>query len=309
MPIKPELEAWLKTVPFSADAQALIAKELEKEDVATKVRESVLARSDYSRHMDELRAKEQSLAADTQAKVAEAQSLLNSNVEWKKKNEGVLASAVRKAEQAEATLAAHQAKIRTWQEQGLLSEEDIADIAAARAASAQVPPSAPPPAETKKYVTPDEFNKEVANLVYGFANFNDIADEHQRLYGSPLKRTELVAEMMKSQQAGRPKSLEEVWEEKFKVSEKRKEIERLDWEKQKEDAIQAALIKDRSERSVSGPQLPSDLGSRDTHILSLFKDNKGGQHGVSEGVAAAANAYRDPKNWVNGEFKPGGATT
>src|SRR3990172_2971613 len=199
MALKPELQAWLEQVgpTLSKETAERLKQDLETEAVATKFKDTVLARSDYSRAMDTLRADEQKLKADSEKATQEANALIGANKKWREDNVKAYEQALREKDTAYAELEAHRARIKALAEQGLIDPEDPT-------LQTGVKPVDKPNGkggESVNYLTQEALMQVLAKKDQEFANafthFEDLADEHFQLTGQRLKRTELLQELMK----------------------------------------------------------------------------------------------------------------
>ncbi len=284
MPIKAELKSWLESVAplLDKDVRKGLEAELEKDEVANKFKETVLARSDYSRAMDELRLKEQTTAEEQR----KAQAWYDTLSAWQKEKEPLVQQTLREKELARAELEAYKAQLKSLSEAGLIDPSE----ASVKFESPNTPK--PNGGAEPKYLTAENLKQERLQMerdfAYALANFGDIADQHQELFGSRLTRKELLDELM--QKGG---TLEEAWDRKYNVTAKRQELEQNRVNKLIEDARAEERAKVLSERAVDpGYRSPAPYEDpADKHILSLFNQTQG-TSSVSEAVKAATAAYQ-----------------
>jgi hypothetical protein len=292
MALKPETEAWLKSLPLSKEVSEALTKELEADhEKETKVRETVLGRSEINRKFDELAAKEKEQLAAVEAAQQKANGMLDANVKWRKENEAVVVKALENQKKLESKLAATQAKLKLLADQGVIDpgelDKDEPTITAKTPETRGMTQE-----EVKKFWA--ERESELGRQVgFALANFGDLADEHFRLFGTHLKRTDLMKEV-----AEKNISLEEAWENKFKVAAKRTELAETQRKQELDQARQEERLKVLSEISVSpggvsrGESLDDGMNK---HILNIVKPtNDGG--GLSPAVQAAK------ASWAKHEF-------
>ncbi len=293
MALKPELKSWLEHVgpKLSPEVSKLLATELEKEDVATVWRETVMARSDYSRAHDELAKKEQELIAKADEATKKAEAWYNTNVKWREENEAKVNATLKAKELADAELASHRARIKALAEQGLIDPNDPG-------LTTVTPPKTEEPKITglTQEALQAELAKKDREYAIAIATFEDLADEHYSLTGQKLKRTELMTELMKS--GG---SLQEVWEKKYNIPQIRADLAEKKIQERIEAARQEAIAKYQSERAADVHSFrPRDMESdgENKHILSLFQDQSNNNALQGSEAVRAAKA-----SWERGEFR------
>jgi hypothetical protein len=285
MPIKKEVVDWLKSLPLGDDARKALEADLEKKEVQDAVGKSVMATADYSRAMDKLRDQETEMKRVSDEAIFKANNLLQQNVTWRNKNEVTVRAAIDDAQKKGYVLQTLQTKLQALAEQGLIDPREFDITAPVAPASTPVP--------LKKFMTEEDISerlqKKEMEFAFAMANFEDIADQHKRLFNQPLKRTELVQEMLQKGQ-----SLEDVWKAKYKVDDRLKEIDEAvitDRIKKAVEEERTAILSSRAASPGGGPS-PS-LG--EDHIVNILKPVRSA--GMSEGVRAAVDSYN------RGEFR------
>jgi hypothetical protein len=285
MAIKKEVVDWLKSLPLGDDARKALEADLEKKEVQDAVGKSVMATADYSRAMDKLRDQETEMKRVSDEAIFKANNLLQQNVTWRNKNEATVRAAVEDANKKGYILQTLQTKLQALAEQGLIDPREF-DVTAPGAPAAPAVP-------LKKFMTEEDiseaFQKKEMQFAYAMANFEDIADQHKRLFNEPLKRTELVQEMLQKGQ-----SLEDVWKAKYKVDDRLKEMDEAvitDRIKKAVDEERATILSSRT-ASPGGGQSPV-MG--EDHIISILKPVRSA--GMSDSVRAAVDSYN------RGEFR------
>jgi hypothetical protein len=294
MALKPELESWLKQVSAKASPElsALLTKELEKDELATVWKDTVMARSDYSRAQDELRKEGEKLTAEANQRKHEAEALLKANTDWRTTNVAAYEQALKAKEQADAELTLHRAKIKTLAEQGLIDPNDPSLIVSNQQVVKKEEPKV-------NHLTQEAFEAELAkremSYVKGMTYFEDLADEHFQLTGQRLKRTELVTELEKSPGL----SLQQVWEKKYNIPQIKADLAEKQIQERIAKEVAESIAKDRSERATDVHAFrPRELDSdgENKHILSLFQNQTN--------ATQASDAVRAAKaSWERGEFR------
>lgn len=295
MALKPELKSWLEHVgpKLSEDTRNMLAKELEKDDVATVWRETVMARSDYSRAHDELVKEKQELEAKATEATRKAEAWFDTNTKWRNENEVKVTEALKAKEQADAELTLHRAKIKTLADQGLIDPNDPSLIVSNQRVEPRVE-------QKVSGLTQEVFEAELAKrelaFVKGFSYFNDLAQDHFELTGQRLRQSDLVDELAKHP----GKNLKEVWETKYNIPQVKADLAAKAEADRTAKAVAEAIAKDRSERATDVHAFrPRDLDSdtENKHILSLFPADANHATTGSEAVRAAS------ASWERGEFR------
>jgi hypothetical protein len=302
-----ELQDWVKGLGLPEDKQKSVLESFGAPEVLTRVGESILARSDYSRRMDELKAKETQLQADLTKKIAEEEKKTldysTSVGNWKKDKEKVLADAIKAREDTEAKLAAIQTKIKEVAPTYAIPEDQVNSILSV------APPNTDrrdsnvrPRDEEGKYVSQEQFNKTVMDYAKLPAIMTTLEREHLRLFGAEAEMPDwstIVDEASKNQ-----KSLKQMWEEKYKVPERRAAIAKDIHDKEIAEAekrgAEAARSKWMAENPTNGPvRRDSDVGSPALATIKRANEDKNGRPDEARGVAAAVAAFQE------GRYRPG----
>lgn len=236
-----DLAGWLQELnaegSLTTEELAAVTAALGKAPVAKRLGDSVLRQSDYSRHMDELRTKER-----------ETENIRAQLHEWKTKADADIARLTKRVEDGKITEAAYQARLTTLKTQAddLGLEIDTSPPSAA----------APPPAASPVSAVPEGYEE----LRAGFdkatklfpripAMLQDLAYEHFELFGKWPKLDPIMEKMLVT---GRP--LREVWEEEYKVGDRRTALETERIETIKRTAANEAETRVRSELKAPRPR-------------------------------------------------------
>jgi hypothetical protein len=254
------------------------------------VKGSVLRQSDYSRRQAELQSAREAVEtaqrtlADKEASVSKYQTELG---QWKAGADSKVIEALTAREQAETKLAAALARLSTV---GGKYGVDPADLELGDIKP--VAKTETPAFDDSKYVKVDDLGRRVQEAGVLDAMIYDLGNEHLALFGKPLpKAAELVQESIAK---GVP--LTKLWEEKYKVVEKRNEVV----EASVQQRIANAVVAERT-RLASAGALPSDggqVGFRDdlhgSPILEAAK-SVAAKEEVLGGVSAAIAAFNSGK--------------
>ncbi len=259
---KAELQTWMdglvKAGSLSEEQAKALSGTLEKPEVLEYVGGSMLRQEDYSAHMNQLKADRKKQEDEYTEKNAGADRFQASLVTFKSEADDAVKTAnarVTAADQARTSL--------TQRVQSLAAQYGIDDAELAAAIAAGPAPAANPPAGSpaapsgvipdevlKGYVKAEDFNKGARQYVDLTAVLNDMADEHMELFGTRLSRKDLVDEALST-----GKTIEQVWEAKYNVTERRTQLTKETVEKHDAELV-AKTAADTEARVRSELQLP-----------------------------------------------------
>lgn len=253
-----------------------------KAPVAAKVRDQVLARSDYSRSQDELRKEREALKAEADAKQAALTAEYQRLADWKKTADSQLGKYDGDLQAAQRRTVALEAQIRKFAVENGLDADDLLKEAAA-SVSTPATPAEPPKAPGE---TPAEYMKRLQEAERALtmsptimARLYDLGEDHRELFGSRLNTSALLAE---ATAAGKP--LDIYWAEKFKVAEKRAELAA-----QAASAHDAKVAQEAVTKYASEHNLPvSSLTRPKPFVLEKFGTQTDERERAADGVKSEA---------------------
>ena len=290
-----DINAWLEEATKRANIPAEDRKILEgviakNAGLATYLEESGLRQSDYDRKMNKLKEEHQARLQEVADKEAAADRFAAQNGDWFEKNNSKFTKANADLEAArvkEAQLVERMKRLGT--QYGVPDEELNIPTSATLAASA----AAVPTFDEKRFVNRDEAERELRGSLFFQAELDDLIDEHKQLFGKGFKKAEFTAKALKvAGTAGNTKKLRDIWEEEFKVADKRKEIQDKDVEARIATAVQDRETKIRSELQLPAPR------PQEQHSPIVDKFSKGTvdkDHDPGRGIRAAIAAYSSGK--------------
>lgn len=292
-----ELQEWVKGLGLPEDKAKVVLESFGAPEVLTKVGESVLARQDYSRNMDRLKAEEDRLKADFAKKVADEEKKTldysTSVGNWKKEKEAVLNEATRKREEAEARLSAVQGKIKEIAPTYAIPEDQLSSILTPITKEPERRED-PPRREDGTYISKEEFNKTVTSYAKLPAIITVLEREHMKLFGANAEMPDWIGMV----DEGKP--LRQAWEDKYKVADRRAAIakeqhdrEIAEAEKRGEEAARSKFL---SENPTSGVvRRDSDVGSPVLTTVKRQNQEREGFKDPARGVSAAVAAFTEGK--------------
>lgn len=314
MALSNETKQWLddlhKTGGISDSAFAELKQNLEANSKGDEfVKGSVLRQSDYSRQMGEI-DKAKRAVEDSQRTLAEKEQALTKFQgelgTWKTGAEASYDKALKEREAAERRAASAVAKLKTIAASSGVSEEDLLkdlDMAPVNTEDKNKNKNLEG-VDLSEFVRKSDVQRatQEATLLDGMVA--DLKDDHRELFGKSLNATELIKEAIKAQ-----KGVREYWEEKYKVADKRKELD--------EAAIQKRIADARAEERASIlstiPNAPQPRAGdatdpysshkifSNTKLAESIKKVEPDSEAGGGGVAAAVAAFNQ------GKYRPGAA--
>ena len=253
MALSVETSAWLEGLAkdggISAESLATIKSSLESSAKADEyVKGSALRQSDYSRKQAELQTarqefeKAQADLANKEAGVTKFQTDLGV---WKTDSEAKIIAALQAREAAETKAAAALSRLQLV---GGKYGVDPADLNIEGVIAAKPKETPVPEFDTSKFVTKEDVSRGTQDAALLDAMIYDLGVEHQSLFGKPLTGAySLVKEAMAS---GKP--LTEYWADKYKVDDRRKEVQEASIQQRINEGVEAAKTKFLSENLLPG---------------------------------------------------------
>lgn len=264
-----ELTSWLKSLGLGDESvkNVVAAMGTDAEKVAPTIKSQVMAQSDYSRAMDELRTKEDSLKQEYVTKTEqEMTALAAARSEFDTRYQTALKERV----EAQNRLALVQAEIDRVAAEYAVPDDALKAIRTqltTAAPPATAPPAAtPPPAvDPSKFMSMEQFTKEAAAYSRLPIEYMRIGAEHRSLFGvdpfiGDATGQTIMDKVLNRAQAGdvgtdgkRYKlSLRDAWEREFNVAAKREEVREAAIQSRIEAARKEAEQKVRSELALAG---------------------------------------------------------
>lgn len=301
MALSKETEEWLQGLEKEGGMSPAAVLELKQHFSSDKANEfvkgSVLRQNDYSRNMAEVQKRlkeaddaQEGLRARDEA-VRRYQGELGT---WKAQSEESYKTALEEREKAERKANAALSRVKKIAaEHGLDENELLKDL------DMSTPVTSPVVAatfDTSGFVTKKDLEKGAVDSAFLESIVNDIADEHRELFGTNLKRTDLVREALQS-----GKSVEAFWKEKYKVGEKLAALQEAKIDQRIKDAV---ATREAELRSIIPNSPQPRAGDEDNPLLkhriftnkTLVDQNKKEQLGDgSDGVSAALSAFNSGK--------------
>ncbi len=259
------------------------------------IKGSVLRQSEFSKKyaaFDAEKAKFDKTVTDLATKEAAVTKFQAELGTWKAGAEENYKKALSEREKAESLAQAALARMKTVAETYGLPEDTYKFEGAA-----PVPDPKVKEFDASQYVRREDVLKHVQESALLDAMIHDIAVKHQVLFGAPL--TDAVALVQEAMSQN--KSLTGYWEEKYKVVDKRKEVDELSIKKRIDDAVAAKETELRSTLAID-----SGIGSSRPDVTGspLFKENAlprptGSESPSGGGVSAALAAFNAGKYKTN----------
>jgi len=274
-----EMKQWLTSVGIPADKLDAVLETLGP--YADRVKGEVMAQSDYSRNMDQLRLKEQEISR-TQGELnawrdkyinTEHPTLMNT-IKQLETEKAILETSLRHDYGVDPSTLTGRTPWNQPPPQGQPQYQQPP-------ANPNQPPPYPgtqltqPPANTGMDTKAIE-SALMGTIVYG-GLVNDLQREHERLFGQPFKQAEFSEEYSRATASNPNLKPQDFWEQKYNVQSKRQELATIDLNAKIEAARKEGYDKARSE------VLPPGAAPRQAEHLSPFMKNLFGQPSTPQG--------------------------
>jgi hypothetical protein len=300
-----ELAEWVNGLGLDEASKKAVLESMGKPEVLSKVGDSVMMRSEFSKKMDGLQSERAKLEKEVQDRIAKEDQFHASVSEWKTKKEKEAEAAIAQArEEAEDRLAAVQARIKAIAQEEGISEDKIKDLVTARTETRTRKEPAVRDPETGKWVSQDEFNNkfrregvEMAKLI---PIMNRLEKDYRKLFGDDAPDVDYNKLIDVAASKGR--KLSEVFEDEYKLSARRKELDDNQRKKDLEAAELRGAESARSKLLSEHPELSSRQVTRERQGSPILEQGrKQAEKGAppnrkpGEGVEAAVSAFRSGK--------------
>lgn len=210
-----DLDAFLKDLGATGEEEATLRTALGKPDRLTLLEKNQLRQADFSRQSDALKVE--------QGKLQQANDRVTAEMaEWARiQNEG---GEVTKKMQDDLHKAEQRALVLTQRVQSVATQAGLDPVKALEGIDQPAPPQKidAPPIDTSKFVGADQFGQ-FGKYMFDFAaELPMLAQEHFDLTGERLNTRELRSEIEKrAGQKGANLDPRSIWEETYKITEKR----------------------------------------------------------------------------------------
>lgn len=268
-----DLQTWLSDIStdgsLSQEEVTSLRTILGKEKVAPKLRDHFMMRKDYSRKTQEVADARRGVDNDIQTILAERADLAT----WRQGIETQLSKAMNDLETARISEGQYRARIQKIADQTGLDAKDLMGglpeaVAAAVVAKTETAANGNGGngMDMTKFTSSEEFNRFARMSPLLTAELFDLATEHSELFQKPLKteytdsrgnkwtgaRALVVKTAEHNQRTPQnQRSVREMWEDEFKVPDRRKEIERSQIETELRTKLDAEYKTKLSENALS----------------------------------------------------------
>jgi hypothetical protein len=241
--------------------------------------------------MNKLKEEHQARLQEVAEKEQAADAFATKNGQWFSENNSKFTKAQKDLEDArikEAQLVERMKRLGT--QYGVPEEELNIPVSVAPVAPAA------PAFDEKRFVSREDGERELRGTLFFQAEIDDLMDEHRAMFGKGFKKAEFTAKALKiAGQPGNTKKLRDIWEEEFKVAEKRKEIQDKEVDARIASAVQERETKIRSELQLPAPR-PQEQHSQvvQKFTRSAVDPKSDPQRGLRAALAAwGEGKYRD----------------
>lgn len=314
MPVVFEIKNFLddlqKTGNLTPEERTILEKPLGKPEVVKFLGESMSRQSDYSKNLNDLQADRTRLLAEVaekERKVADWQKDLS---KWKGDADGVYSAKDKELNDAKTALTAVNAKIKELATTYDIPEEELpkmpefptAPAAPGASSAAAAAPGSSTTTAPSGTVSREDFDRTIAQVQTSFprvtATLMDLNTKHQRLFGSPIPSNDaLLQKALNRRKAGENVTLEQVWEEEYKVPDREAALKEEEIQTRIKTATTEAETRVRSEMLASGGNAarPSNAPHAPVFREGGFKRPENTVVARAERVGNAVNAWENRK--------------
>jgi septal ring factor EnvC (AmiA/AmiB activator) len=310
MPV--DLSAWVKGIGLSEAEEKTVLEALNKGgEKATKyIEENQLRQSDYSKKMDALTADVKKKETELATKIANEDKYHDSLASWDTKRKKELSDATAAREKAEAALAAARDKVTKLAADNDLPADEIAKLFEGAPVSTNVNQNTNQNVDTKeldsRFVSKEMFQAEARAYGKFAALIPGLERQYFKLFGDTADPPNWEALIDKAIAANGAKNIKQIFEEEYKISEKREELKNAETESRIKAAREEGATQERAKLLADNPTLSDRGGVRSgeregSPVLALatkqrMEAEKGKAPVASQNpVAAAVAAFNSGK--------------
>lgn len=230
---------------------------------------SVLRQEDYSR-----------LAAQVKQKEREVEQYQASLSEWKTDAEGQFLAMQRAKAAAEAEVA----RLRTLATAYEIPETEVGKVVTT--VETPIEKKDEPKVDMSEYIKAQDAQQAMIDALKVQNKLIALAARHQTLFGKPLEDEELIDRAIQNK-----RTIEQEWEETYKVADKRQELATA-----AQEAHDQRVREEERAKVLSELKLPETRpGAPTSPIASMYKDSQAVAEGQVTGLQAALEAYGQGK--------------
>jgi hypothetical protein len=263
MPV--DLAAWIKGLGLPEDKSKSVLELIGSGgDAANKYIEGNQLRQDeFSRKMDALTADVKKKEAELTTKLANEDKYHDSLASWDVKRKKELSDATAAREQAEQRLAAARDKVLALAKENDLPEDEIGKLFEGAPVSRTTPPNTTvdPKELDSRFVTREDFRTEAKAYAKLATLIPALERNHFKLFGDAAEPPDWEKLIEETTKLGGAKTLKQVYEETYKVAEKREEITTASWNAKIETAKKEAAEQERAKLLADNPALGQSVRS------------------------------------------------
>jgi len=305
------VEEWIKELGLPETEQKTMLELIGKggEKAQRYILENQLRQSDYSKKFDALQADVKKKEADLAAKAKKEDEYHNSLAAWDTKRKKELEDATAARQKAEAALATAREKANKLATEFEIPADQVTSLF--EGAPVTQPNNQPthqqfdPKELDSRFVTQDMFRTEAKAYARLATLIPSLERSHFRLFGDAAEAPNWEELIEKTVQTGGKKTLQQVYEEEYKVADKRKELDTAAIEARVKRERQEAADQERAKILGENPALGNNVrtGEREgSPVLSLARKqaeaSNQGKPPISSGqsaVQAAVTAFNTGK--------------
>jgi len=260
MPV--DLGKWVEGLKLPEADRAAVIAAIGKggEDALKYIETNQLRQDEFSKKMNDLQTDIQKKEKDLEAKIANEDKYHNSLASWDTKRKKELEAATTARQQAEQRLAAARDKVLALAKENDLPEDEIGKLFEG---APNVTPNTDQNRSTNfdpkefegRFVSKETFQNEARAYAKFAALIPSIEREHFKLFGEAAETPNWEKLIEDTVAAGGTKTLKQIYEDQYKVSEKREQLRNADVDKRIADARTEAAQAERAKILADNPTL------------------------------------------------------
>ncbi len=251
--------------------------------------EGYMRQDEFDRRFNESKATLKQTEDALATRRAELDAEYGAMTEWKGKSEAELQKARDSVTSAEARVkAAEDAVAAAARDAGRDPQEYLRGLPAVKREEPKGPA-----VDDKKYVDADMLASATLGHLSSSEALLHIDNEHRELFGRPLpKDANIVGEWTAALKRGERVTLNDVYEKKFGVAARRTELSQQQRQKEVDDAVSAALTKERTDRALRGGSDVHGDGKPQSPVLAEAFERTQARRPGAGGLEAAVSMYQ-----------------
>lgn len=259
MPV--DLGKWVEGLKLPEAERKAVLDAIGKggEDALKYIESNQLRQDEFSKKMNDLQTDIQKKEKDLEAKIANEDKYHNSLASWDTKRKKELEDATTARKKAEDALAAARDKVSALATEHDLPADEVQKLFEGAPVRQENNDRGVDPKELdSRYVTRDDFRVEARSYARLATMIPALERQHFKLFGDAAEAPDWEKLIEETTKLGGAKTLKQVYEETYKVAEKREELTNASWNAKIETAKKEAAEAERAKILADNPTLANN---------------------------------------------------